>query len=81
MRAWALVPVRWLQGDRGAATLGARPAIRAADLARRLGQETAPFKLNVRKLKELGHTESLEIGYRLSPRGERLLARLEASSG
>jgi hypothetical protein len=28
-----------------------------------------PFKLNVRKLKALGLTESLEIGYRLSPRG------------
>ena len=29
-----------------------------------------PFKRNVRKLKELGLTESLEVGYRLSPRGE-----------
>ena len=27
------------------------------------------FKRDVRKLKELGLTESLEIGYRLSPRG------------
>jgi hypothetical protein len=26
--------------------------------------------------KELGLTESLEVGYRLSPRGEALLARL-----
>ena len=31
------------------------------------------FKRDVRKLKELGLTESLEIGYRISPRGETLL--------
>jgi hypothetical protein len=53
-----------------------RPAVRAADLARRLGQERDAFKLNVRKLKNLGLTESLEVGYRLSPRGVRVLARL-----
>ena len=32
-------------------------------------REIAPFKADVRKLKELGLTESLRIGYRLSPRG------------
>jgi hypothetical protein len=31
------------------------------------------FKRDVRKLKELGLTESLEVGYRLSPRGAALL--------
>ena len=46
-----------------------RPATRAPDLAAALGRETAPFKADVRKLKELGLTESLEVGYRLSPRG------------
>jgi hypothetical protein len=46
-----------------------RPAIRAPDLAASIGRETAPFKADVRKLKELGLTESLEVGYRLSPRG------------
>jgi len=46
-----------------------RPATRAPDLAAELGRETAPFKADVRKLKELGLTESLERGYRLSPRG------------
>jgi hypothetical protein len=45
------------------------PGTRAADLARGLGRDTAPFKADVRKLKELGLTESLEVGYRLSPRG------------
>jgi hypothetical protein len=47
-----------------------RPATRAPDLAASLGRETAPFKADVRKLKELGLTESLETGYRLSPRGQ-----------
>ena len=46
-----------------------RPATRAPDLAASLGRETARFKADVRKLKELGLTESLEVGYRLSPRG------------
>ena len=38
-----------------------------------LGRETAPFKLDVRKLKNLGLTLSFRIGYRLSPRGEAYL--------
>lgn len=50
-----------------------RPATRAADLASEFGRETAPFKLDVRKLKNLGLTISLEVGYRLSPRGEAYL--------
>ena len=50
------------------------PGTRAPDLAAALGRETQPFKRDVRKLKELGLTESLEIGYRLSPRGRAWLA-------
>jgi hypothetical protein len=46
-----------------------RPATRAPELAASLGRETPRFKADVRKLKELGLTESLERGYRLSPRG------------
>jgi acyl dehydratase len=46
-----------------------RPGTRAPDLAASMGRETARFKADVRKLKELGLTESLEVGYRLSPRG------------
>jgi len=53
--------------------IGASEAVRAADLAARVGRETLPFKADVRKLKELGLTESLEIGYRLSPRGRAVL--------
>jgi hypothetical protein len=50
-----------------------RPAIRAGDLADELGREMLPFKLDVRKLKNLGLTLSLLTGYRLSPRGEAYL--------
>ena len=53
-----------------------RPATRAADLAASIGRDRASFKIDVRKLKELGLTESLEIGYRLSPRGRAVLQRL-----
>jgi Helix-hairpin-helix domain len=46
------------------------PEVRAPDLAAQVGRETQDFKRDVRKLKDLGLTESLDIGYRLSPRGE-----------
>ncbi len=45
------------------------PRLRAGDLAERFGRERLDFKRDVRKLKELGLTESLEVGYRISPRG------------
>jgi len=45
------------------------PGLVSTVLARQLGQERPAFKINIRKLKELGLTESLEIGYRLSPLG------------
>jgi hypothetical protein len=47
-----------------------RPAVRAGDLAESLGRERLAFKADVRKLKALGLTESLGVGYRLSPRGK-----------
>jgi hypothetical protein len=49
------------------------PGTRAADLAARFGRERLAFKADVRKLKALGLTESLEVGYRLSPRGRAYL--------
>ena len=52
------------------------PGIVSTTLARHANQDRASFKLNVRKLKELGLTESLDIGYRLSPRGEAVLRAL-----
>lgn len=51
------------------------PGVLAATLAGRVGLDRDRFKQNVRKLKELGLTESLEIGYRLSPRGRAFLGR------
>ena len=53
--------------------IAAHPGVRAADLAQGFGRETQPFKIDVRKLKNLGLTLSLEIGYMLSPRGESYL--------
>jgi hypothetical protein len=50
-----------------------RPETLAADLAASLGREKLPFKRDVRRLKELGLTESLPVGYRLSPRGRAYL--------
>jgi hypothetical protein len=55
------------------ALIADRPETLAADLAASLGMEKAPFKRDVRKLKELGLTESLPVGYRLSPRGRAYL--------
>ena len=63
------------------AASGARPAVRAPELAASFGRETLPFKIDVRKLKELGLTESLPVGYRLSPRGRAVLDRLDVAGG
>jgi hypothetical protein len=57
--------------------IAAAPGTPAADLAARFGREKRLFKADVRKLKELGLTESLNPGYRLSPRGESFVARLD----
>lgn len=54
----------------------ARPAELALDLARSVGRERLPFKADIRRLKELGLTESLRVGYRLSPRGKVVLDEL-----
>lgn len=61
-----------------------QPAVRAADLATSFERERRLFKSEVRRLKELGLTESLEVGYRLSPRGRAVLddlARRAMSGG
>lgn len=57
--------------------IGDAPGTPAADLALRFGREKRLFKTDVRKLKELGLTESLRPGYRLSPRGRSFLKRLD----
>lgn len=52
-----------------------RPHTRAPDLAVEMGRERDPFKIDVRKLKNLGLTRSFEVGYEVSPRGLAYLER------
>jgi hypothetical protein len=54
-----------------------RPGVVSTELAESLGQDRARFKARVRQLKGLGLTESLEVGYRLSPRGAALRSALD----
>ena len=56
--------------------IGRRPRVAASVLAESVGRERDPFKIDVRKLKRLGLTQSFEVGYELSPRGRALLAAL-----
>jgi len=56
------------------------PQRRAPDLAEMVGRETAPFKLDVRKLKALGLTRSFAVGYEISPRGHAYLERTTRSA-
>jgi hypothetical protein len=53
--------------------IAAQPGVRAPDLAASLGRETLPFKRDVRRLKELGLTCSLPVGYEISHRGRAYL--------
>lgn len=74
--------VRWEESAAGhfpaiLQLIRAKPETAAGSLAGELGQEKLKFKQDVRKLKELGLTESLDIGYRLSPRGTVVLRWLE----
>ena len=54
--------------------IGDRPGVVSTVLAEAAGMERPDFKFRVRRLKALGLTESLEVGYRLSPRGRAFLA-------
>ena len=53
--------------------IAAQPGVVSTELAPQLALERLPFKAQVRRLKALGLTESLAVGYRLSPRGAALL--------
>lgn len=53
-----------------------QPNTHAQILAEQIGLSIPTFKPWVRKLKALGLTESLRPGYRLSPRGQKVLAAL-----
>lgn len=50
---------------------------RAQELADLLGREKDPLKVDIRKLKNLGLTLSLEVGYRISPRGAAYLRAVD----
>jgi hypothetical protein len=56
------------------AMIGANEAVRAPELAARVGLDVPRFKRRVRQLKGLGLTISLDVGYRLSPRGRAYLS-------
>lgn len=58
--------------------IAARPGTPARCLAAAFGSDTPAFKRRVRALKELGLTESLAVGYALSPRGRSALDLLRA---
>jgi hypothetical protein len=58
------------------ALIESQPGVVARLLALRVGAELPTFKRRVRQLKELGLTESLEVGYRLSPRGRAVLEHI-----
>ncbi|MGW0045453.1 hypothetical protein [Rhodococcus sp. NPDC003348] len=55
--------------------IASRPAVVSTELAPVVGMDRPTFKQRVRRLKELGLTESLDVGYRISPRGQALLNR------
>lgn len=57
--------------------VGANEGVVARELAAGLGMARDDFKVRVRRLKELGLTESLDVGYRLSPRGRAYLDATE----
>ncbi len=62
--------------------IAANESVRAPDLAARVGLEVPRFKRRVRQLKGLGLTISLDVGYRLAPRGRayRAATRLSPDS-
>ncbi len=70
MGPWAMATLR---------AIAAEPGRRAPDLAAAQKRATPAFKAGVRRLKALGLTESLDVGYRLSPRGQALLKGLETA--
>jgi hypothetical protein len=56
-----------------------RPGVVARLLAVEAGQPRDDFKVNVRKLKALGLTLSLDVGYELSELGQTYLDSLESN--
>ena len=61
------------------ALIADRPAVVSTVLAEAIGWERQDFKLHVRRLKAIGLTLSLDVGYRLSPRGESYLRSMRSA--
>lgn len=55
--------------------IASQPAVSSAVLAAELDWDRPDYKLHIRHLKALGLTISLDVGYRVSPRGAAYLAR------
>ncbi|MCB0910370.1 MAG: hypothetical protein KDB60_01990, partial [Propionibacteriaceae bacterium] len=66
--AWTRPILEWIRDN---------PGVISTELAALLGREVAPMKADIRRLKALGLTESLRVGYRLSPRGAAYLESLD----
>jgi hypothetical protein len=69
---WTLAVLRWI---------GRHPGTRAADLAAALDRDKDTLKRDVRKLKALGLTVSLETGYSLSALGSAVVGRAGRGRG
>lgn len=61
------------------AIIAEHPQVVASRLAAMLGRERDAFKVDVRKLKKLGLTQSFEVGYEIAPRGRAYLAAIAAA--
>jgi hypothetical protein len=61
------------------ALIAEQPGVVSTVLARQIGMERFAFKAKVRRLKALGLTISLEVGYRLSPRGAAYLRSMRTA--
>ncbi|MEW9807711.1 ASCH domain-containing protein [Mesorhizobium sp. ZMM04-5] len=85
---WKAIEARFARWEKEAAgyfpailaAIAERPGVAAQELAATFNMDKPKFKRDVRKLKELGLTESLDVGYRLSPRGATVLERLRSST-
>ena len=55
--------------------IGENEGMVSTDLAAQMQRPRMEFKADVRKLKALGFTESLEVGYRLTPLGRRIASQ------
>ncbi len=62
--AWTLATLRAIEKQ---------PRVAASKLADKLGRDRAELKVDIRKLKKLGLTQSFEVGYEISPRGRAYL--------